>query len=180
MRGQSNFFRLGAINLIAIILIGLFSSLGETSKKEKKEHETTPIKETKVSFHEHLHAAKERKKRSELLFPSLISYIVAIIIFFIFKTDGASQEIILIFAVIIGFVVFILMTLLFKHRINKRFRALVGTKIYLVLLIISLVFTAYDYYQVHKDYSASFQDYLAQNFLGQEMIPTDGYVFTGE
>ncbi|MEI6118327.1 MAG: hypothetical protein WCP92_03645 [bacterium] len=47
-------------------------------------------------------------------------------------------------------------------------------------MIVSLVFTAYDYYQVHKDFNATFQDYIAQNFLGEERIPTDGYVFTGE
>ncbi|MEI7563945.1 MAG: hypothetical protein WCJ39_10360 [bacterium] len=69
---------------------------------------------------------------------------------------------------------------MFKHRITKRFWSLVGTKLYLILLIVSLALTAYDYYQVHKDFNATFQDYIAQNFLGEERIPTDGYVFTGE
>jgi hypothetical protein len=86
----------------------------------------------------------------------------------------------LVFALVLGFIVFLSLTFIFKHRITKSFRALLGTKIYLILLIVSIALTAYDYYQVHKEFNASFQDYIAQNFLGQETIPTNGYVFTGE
>jgi hypothetical protein len=61
---------LGGINLIAIILIGLLYNTidgGEEVKKEHKEHEPAPVKEAKVSFHDHFHAAiKERNKKSEL------------------------------------------------------------------------------------------------------------------
>ncbi len=184
LRGQANFFRLGGINLIAIILIGLLYNTidgSEELKKEHKEHEPTPVKEAKVSFHDHFHAAiKERNKKSELWFPAIISFLLTIILFSIFVWDTNSKVVILVFSLVIGFIVFIVLTLLFKHRITKKFRALIGTKIYLILLVISLGLTAYDYYQVHQNYSASFQDYLAQNFLGQETIPTDGYIFTGE
>lgn len=175
---------MGGINLIAIILIGLLYNTidgSEEVKKEHKEHEPMPVKEAKVSFHDHFHAAiKERKKISELAFPAIISFLLTIILFSIFVWDTNSKIVIFVFSLVIGFIVFIVLTLLFKHRITKRFRALIGTKIYLILLVISIALTAYDYYQVHQNYSASFQDYLAQNFLGQETIPTDGYVFTGE
>ena len=43
-----------------------------------------------------------------------------------------------------------------------------------------MAFTALDYYTVYHNYSASVQDYIAQNFFGKETIPTDGYVFTGQ
>jgi len=85
-----------------------------------------------------------------------------------------------VFALSLGFIVFISLTLIFKHRITKSFRQLFGTKIYIILFIISIALTAYDYSNIHKDYQASFQDYLAQNFLGQDKIPTDEYVFTGK
>jgi hypothetical protein len=93
---------LAAINLIAIVLIGLFSaSSSEESKKENKEHENAPIKEAKVSFHDHLRAAvKERKKKSELIFPAIISFIAAIIIFFIFQHNSAI-EVMILFSLII-------------------------------------------------------------------------------
>ncbi|MEI7557971.1 MAG: hypothetical protein WCJ45_03980 [bacterium] len=73
-----------------------------------------------------------------------------------------------------------MLTLIAKHRFTKRFRSLIGTKLYLIFLLVSIALTAYDYYQIHQDYNASIQDYLAQNFLGEERIPTDGYVYTGE
>ncbi len=112
--------------------------------------------------------------------PAIISFAVAIIIFFMFQYNSGAIEIMLLFALVLGFIVFMSLTLIFKHRITKSFWALTGTKIYLILLIISLVLTAYDYYQVHKEYQSSFSDYIAQNFLGQDRIPTDGYIFTGE
>lgn len=185
LRWQANFFRLGAINLIAIILIGLLYNTVEGEKKETHEHEKKPetTKEAAVSFHDHFRAVvKERKKKSELVFPTVISLIVAIIMFFIFQytTKGAAIEVILLFALVLGCIVFILLTLIFKHRIHKWFWALLGTKIYIILLLVSLVLVAYDYYQVHKDLNASLQDYVAQNFLWEERIPIDGYVFTGE
>lgn len=86
----------------------------------------------------------------------------------------------LLFALVLGFIIFLSLTLIMKHRITKSFRTLLGTKIYLILLICSLIFTAYDYYQVHQEFNASLQEYISQNFLGQEILPTDGYVFTGE
>ncbi|MFA6256542.1 MAG: hypothetical protein WC606_05225 [Candidatus Absconditabacterales bacterium] len=181
LRGQANFFRLAAINLIAIVLIGLFSaSSSEESKKENKEHENAPIKEAKVSFHDHLRAAvKERKKKSELIFPAIISFIAAIIIFFIFQHNSAI-EVMILFSLIIGFIVFTVLTGIFKHHVTKGFWSLIGTKIYIILLVCSLALTAYGYYQVHQNFNASLGDYIAQNLLGQERIPTDGYVFTGE
>jgi hypothetical protein len=112
--------------------------------------------------------------------PAIISFIIAIVIFFMFQYNSAAIEVMMLFAFILGFIVFLSLTLIFKHRITKSFWALLGTKIYLILLVVSLALTAYDYYQVHKDFNSTFQDYIGQNFLGQERIPTDGYVFTGE
>jgi len=183
LRWQANFFRLWAINLIAIILIGILYNTVEGEKEETQEHEKKPVavKEAKVSFHDHFRAVvKERRKKSELAFPMIVSLIIAIIIFFIFQSNAAAIEVMLLFAFVLGFIVFLSLTLMFKHRITKSFWALIGTKIYLILLICSLALTAYDYYQVHKDFNATFQDYIAQNFFWQERIPTDGYVFTGE
>lgn len=183
LRGQANFFRLGAINLIAIILIGILYNTVEWNTEEHREHKEykEPIKEHKVSFHEQFRAVvKERKKKTELAMPSIISFAVAIIIFFMFLYTSGAVEVMLFFSLILGFIVFLSLTFIFKHRITKSFRALLWTKIYLILLIVSFALTAYDYYQVHKEYQASFSDYIAQNFLGQEKIPTDGYVFTGE
>jgi len=181
LRGQANFFRLAAINLVAIILIGFLYNTVEGSEEHEKNHEKNPVNETKVSFHDHLYAViKERKKKSELVFPMIISLLVTIIIFFVCKLNSGSQAVIFVFALIIGFILFIILTLIFKHRISKKFWALLGTKIYLILLVISIALTAYDYAQVHNEYQASFQDYLAQNFLGQETLPTNEYVFTGE
>jgi len=58
---------LGAINLIAIILIGLLYNTVENEKKEDhQEHEKKQAinKEAKVSFHDQFRAAvKERKKK---------------------------------------------------------------------------------------------------------------------
>ncbi len=181
LRGQANFFRLGAINLVAIILIGILYNTVEGTTEESKELEKKPVKEAKVSFHEHFRAVvKEHKKKPELAFPAIISFIVAIIIFFMFQYNSGSIEVMLVFALVLGFIVFLSLTLMFKHRITKSFRALLWTKIYLILLVCSLALTAYDYYQVHKEFNSSFQDYMAQNFLGEEKIPTNGYVFTGE
>lgn len=182
LRGQANFFRLGAINLVAIILIGmLYNTVEGTNKEETKEHETKPLKEPKVSFHEHFRAVvKEHKKRWELAMPSIISFIIAIIIFFMFQYNTGAIEVMLVFALVLGFIVFISLTFIFKHRITKGFFSLLWTKVYLILLIVSIALTAYDYYQVHKEFNASFQDYMAQNFLGQQILPKDGYVFTGE
>ncbi|MCX6825087.1 MAG: hypothetical protein NTY80_02570 [candidate division SR1 bacterium] len=183
---QANFFRLGAINLIAIISIGIAISAYDKSKEPQEanvEHErkSVPVKEARASFHDHFRAVvKERKKKSELIFPTIISLIIAIAIFFMLQYSSSAIEVMLLLAFVLGFIVFLSLTLMFKHRITKSFWALVGTKLYLVLLICSLALTAYDYYQVHQDFNASFEDYIAQNFLGQERIPTDGYVFTGE
>ena len=183
LRWQANFFRLAAINLLAIILIGILYNTVEGEKEETREHEKKPevVKEAKVSFQEHFRAVvKERKKKSELVFPFLIGLIVAIIGFFIFPYNSIAIEVVFLCSVIIGFIVFILLTLMVKHRVTKRFWALIGTKIFLILLLCGIAATAYDYYQIHKDFNASIGDYLAQNFLGQSRIPTDGYVFTGE
>lgn len=183
LRWQTNFFRLAAINLVAIILIGILYNTVEGEKEEVREHEKKPevTKESQVSFHDHFRAVvKERKKKSELLFPILISLAIAIAAFFMAQYNGTAREVILLGAVIIWCVVFVLLTLISKHRISKRFRALLGTKIYIVLLLASIVLVAYDYYKVYTNFNASFQDYLAQNILGQEKIPTDWYVFTGK
>lgn len=183
LRNQANFFRLWAINLIAIILIGVVSSALEGGKKEAHEHEKKPVEnhEPKVSFQEHFRAVvKERKKSSELAFPAIISLIAAIAIFFMFQDTSAAREVMALFALVLGFIIFLSLTLISRHRFTKSFRALLGTKIYLILLICSLGLVAYDYYQVNQDFNSSFQDYIAQNFLGEETIPTDGYVFTGE
>ena len=177
---------MGAINLIAIISIGIAISAYDKSKEPQEanvEHErkSVPVKEARTSFHDHFRAVvKERKKKSELIFPTIISLIIAIAIFFMLQYSSSAIEVMLLLAFVLGFIVFLSLTLMFKHRITKSFWALVGTKLYLVLLICSLALTAYDYYQVHQDFNASFEDYIAQNFLGQERIPTDWYVFTGE
>ena len=139
------------------------------------------MKEPSVSFHEHFRSTvKEHKKKSELVMPFIISFVIAIIIFFMFLYNSGAVEAMLLFSLILGFIVFLSLTLIFRHRISKHFWALIGTKIYLILLIVSVALTAYDYYQVYNEYQASFQDYVAQNFLGQDKIPTDGYIFTGE
>ncbi len=181
LRGQANFFWLGAINLVAIILIGiLYNTVEGTTGDESQDHEKKPLKEAKVSFNEHFRSVvKEHKKKSELAFPSIISGIIAIVIFFMFQYNSAAIEVMLVFALVLGFIIFLSLTLIFKHRITKSFRALLGTKIYLILLICSIALTAYDYYQVHKESSTSFQDYIAQNFLGQAQTPSDGNVYTG-
>jgi hypothetical protein len=59
---------LGAINLIAIILIGILYNTVEGEKEEVHEHEKkpviAPVKEAKISFHDHFRTAvKERKKK---------------------------------------------------------------------------------------------------------------------
>lgn len=181
LRGQTNFFLLWAINLVAILLITALYAVAETSPETEKIVEKKPIHESKVAFHDHFHTTiKEHKKRSELAMPAILSFIVAIIIFFMFQYNTWSPEVMLVFALSLGFIVFISLTFIFKHRITKSFRQLFGTKIYIILLIISIALTAYDYSNVQKDYQASFKDYLAQNFLGQDRIPTDGYVFTWE
>lgn len=181
---QTDFFLLGAINLVAIILIGMVYNTVESEKKpETNEHEKKPesVNEPKVSFHDHFHAVtKERKKKSELVFPTIMSLIVVALIFFMYQYKTASIEVMLLLSIIIGFIVFALLTALFKHRIHKHFWRLIGTKIYVILLICSIAFTAYGYYQVYKDFNASIQDYIGQNLLGQERLPTSTYIFTGE
>ncbi len=185
LRGQGTFFRLWAINLVAIVLIGmLYNTVESSGWEEKVEHEkrTAPIvKEAKVAFHDHFRVAvKERKKKSELFFPGIIGAIVGILIYFMFQYNSTATAVILLSAISLGFIVYLWLTLLFKHRITTSFWRLLWTKIYIVALVFGIVLTAYDYYQVYKDYGASFEDYVAQNVLGQERIPTDGYVFTGE
>ena len=183
LRWQANFFRLWAINLVAIILIGLLYTTIEGEKKEPHEHEKKAevVKEATVSFHDHFRAiVKERKKKSELALPVLIGFAMTIIAFFLFPYRGSALEVILLSAVIVGCIVFILLTLIFKHRITKGFWALWWTKIYIILLICCLALTAYNYYQVHQNFNSSFKDYIAQNLLGKATIPTDGYIFTGE
>jgi len=77
LRGQANFFRLGAINLVAIILIGILYKKVDNMTDETKENEKKPIainKEAKVSFHDHFRAViKDHKKKTELAFPAIIS-----------------------------------------------------------------------------------------------------------
>jgi hypothetical protein len=95
---------LAAINLIAIILIGILYNTVEGEKKEIHEHEKKPepSKEPQVSFHDHFHAVvKERKKKSELAFPAIISFIVAIIVFLVFQYSTTAVEVLLLFAVVI-------------------------------------------------------------------------------
>lgn len=184
LREQTNFFRLGAINLLAIIIITLLSgSKKEEKKEEHHHHEKKPeiVNEPKSSFQEHLRAVvKERKKRSELTFPTVISLLVVAFVFFIFPYTTIAFEVRIFCSIIIGFIIFVFLTLSFKHRISKRFWKLFGTKLYILLILASIVWIAYNYYQIHQDFNATIQDYLAQNFLGQERIPTNGFVFTGE
>jgi len=185
LRWQANFFRLWAINLLAIILIALLYSTrewwGEKEEAHHHEKKPEPVNEAKVSFHEHFRAVvKERKKKTELPLPSIISFLVVIFCFFMFPYTSVSLAVIILFSIIIWLLVFIILTLLFKHRITKGFRSLIGTRIYLILLLCSIVFTWYDYYQAYTDYQASIEDYFGQNFLLQDKIPMDGFVYTGE
>lgn len=181
LRGQGNFFRLGAINLVAIILIGILYHTVEGNPDGEKSLEKKPVQESKVAFHEHFRTTiKEHKKKTELLFPAIIGFLITVVIFFMLQYNSGSIEAMLVLALVLGFIVFLSLTMIFKHRITKSIRSLIGTKIYLILLIISIALTAYDYYQMHKEFDATFQDYIAQNFLGQERIPTGGYIFTGE
>ena len=133
LRWQMNFFRLSAINLLAIVLIGIFYNTTEGTKEESHHHERKPepINEPKVSFHEHFRAVvKERKKKTELPFPTIISLLVAILFFFMFPYTNIAPVVVALFSLIIGFVLFIILTLIFKHRITKRFRALVWTRVF--------------------------------------------------
>lgn len=185
LRWDTRFFRLAAINLLAIILIALLYSTIEWSEKEEVHHherKPEPINEPKVSFQEHFRTVvKERKKRSELPFPSIISLLVGTLFFLMFPTTTPiSEAMIALFAVVIGFVIFIILTLIFKHRITKWFWRLIGTRLYILLLIWAIGLTAFDYYQAYNDYQVTIRDYLAQNLLGEEMMPSDGYVFTGQ
>jgi len=182
LRWQNNFFLLGGINLLAIILISLFTRSTEGENKEIHEHEKKPevIHETKGSFHEHFRAVvKARKKKSELVFPFVIWLIITVALFLVFQYD-ITTAILLFGSILSGFIVFILLTSIYKHRVSRRFRALIGTWIYIILLLCSIALIAYDYYQVRQNFNASIEDYFAQNVLGQERIPTNGYVFTGE
>jgi multisubunit Na+/H+ antiporter MnhB subunit len=155
-------------------------STTENNKEEIQEHEKKLIKEPQVSFHDHFRTlVKERKKKSELIYPILVSGVVMIIFSLIYYPTISLQPL-LVIALVVGWSIFSLLTLISKHRITKGFWTLIGTKIYLILLVVSLVLTAYDYYQIHRDYDASFEDYVRQTLLGQEKIPTNGYIFTGE
>ena len=167
---------------MAILLISLLQKNNETKPDIEKYHEKKVINEPKITFHEHLRAnvKKEHKKKKELALPTILSLLVALGIFLMFQSTNGSPEIMIVFALSLGFIVFISITFMFKHRITKNFWRLVGTKLYIILLIISIVFTAYDYYQTQKNLGASFQDYIGQNFLGLEKLPTDIYVFTWE
>ena len=140
LRGQANFFRLWAINLVAIILIGILYTTVEGTNEDVKEHEKKPVvinKEAKVSFHDQFRAViKDHKKKSELMSPAIISWIVAIIIFFMFQYNSAAIEVMMLFAFILWFIIFLSLTLIFKHRITKSFWALLGTKIYLMILLV--------------------------------------------
>lgn len=183
LRWEQKFFRLAAINLIAIILISLVNTKIDTEKEETVHHEKKPesLHEPKVTFHDHLQAiVKERKKKSELALPFFLSIAAAIAFFLLSPYDNITLEALVLWASFLGFLIFVVLTLIAKHRFTKRFRSLIGTKLYLIFLLVSIALTAYDYYQIHQDYNASIQDYLAQNFLGEERIPTDGYVYTGE
>lgn len=154
----------------------------ETPSETEKPHEKKTINEATITFHEHLRSktAKERKKKKELALPTIISLLVAAAIFFVFSSNYGSPEIMIVFSLSLGFILFISITFMFKDRISTSFWRLLGTKLYIIFLIVSIAFTAYDYYHTHKDLGASFQDYIGQNLLGQELLPTDGYVFTGE
>ena len=82
----------------------MLSSTVEGEKEKTHEHEKKPevVKEAKVSFHDHFRAvAKERNKKSELVFPTIISLLVAIIIFFMFQSNSAAIEVIALFAVVL-------------------------------------------------------------------------------
>jgi len=181
LRGQTNFFRLGAINLIAILLIWSLYIHTESVTEQEKTIEKKTIHESQVSFHEHFRTPhKEHKKRSELAIPSLLSYVVIIVMFFILHQNIQSSEIVLFIALSLGFIVFLSITYILKHRITKSFLQLFGTKIYIILFSISIFFVAYDYYNTYQIYQSSISEYLSQNILGQEILPNDTYVFTGE
>ncbi len=183
LRWQENFFWLWAINLLAIILIGLLYTTVEWIPEQHKEHKEyeTPVKETKVAFHEQFRSTiHENKKKSELIMPFILSFIVSIFIFFMFQHNSTPIAFVLVFALILGFIVFFGFNFLVKHRITKKFRALLGTKTYLILLFGSLLWTAYDYYQANTQFNVTFQEYIGQNFFGQAKLTTDWYVFTGQ
>jgi len=110
----------------------------------------------------------------------LLSYVVIIVMFFILHQNIQSSEIVLFIALSLGFIVFLSITYILKHRITKSFLQLFGTKIYIILFSISIFFVAYDYYNTYQIYQSSISEYLSQNILGQEILPNDTYVFTGE
>ncbi|MEI6672182.1 MAG: hypothetical protein WCL02_02215 [bacterium] len=168
---------------MAIIIITLLSGTKEDKKEDHHHHEKRPeiVNEPKASFQEHLRAVvKERKKKSELVFPTIISLLVVVFAFIIFPYTTIALEVRIFCSIIIGFIIFLFLTLSFKHRIHKGFWKLIGTRLYMFLLLVSIAGIAYNYYQIHQDFNATIGDYLAQNFLGQERIPTNGFVFTGE
>jgi len=172
---------LGIINLVAIILLSLLSDTNESHAETEKKTDKKPIYENKVAFHENFRATvKEHKRKRELLMPTLVSLLVAVAIYLMFSYNAWSPEIMIFFALCLWFIVFISLTFMFKDRITKSFRALLWTKLYIILLAVSIALTSYDYYQTHKDYQIGFHDYLAHNFLGIEKIPTGDYILEGE
>jgi len=99
LRGQTNFFLLGAINLVAILLIGVLYNTTEKTTDKEKSSEKTHIHENKVAFKDHFRSSiKERKKKKELIMPIIVSLIVAAGIFLLFKIDGVSFAPLFVFA----------------------------------------------------------------------------------
>jgi len=195
LRKESNFFWLGGINLLAIALIGIiYNSIEhhhEDAPEHKPHHEATPehkphheprvLKEPKVIFHNYLYGnTKEQKKKSELYFPFVISFLIIVGIFLLFQYNSTTIETILLFSILLWFIVFITLTLLLKDRFTKWFFALLGTKIYILLFVCSSTLVAYDYHQVNKELPLSFWAYITQNFLGKNPTHSQEYVFTGE
>ena len=89
---------------MAIVLIGMLYSKADGEKAEVHEHEkkSEVINEAKVSFQEHFRAVvKERKKKSELLFPFIVGFIVTIIIFFMFPYNSVAIRVVLLYALIL-------------------------------------------------------------------------------
>ncbi len=180
LRWETNFFWLAGINFLAIMLIALLPARWESTFDKEKTHEPKTVYEPKVGFHETTHSKREKSKQKELVVPTIVSLLVALGIFLIFQTPLASPELMGTFALSIGFIVFVSLTLIWKHRITKKFWKLIWTRLYIVVLLISVAMTAYDYYQVQQTYDITIQDYIWHNFLGQEIIPSDDYLFTGQ
>lgn len=172
LRSEPKFLWLGIINMIAILMLMLLYTDKDTqvAVHDKQKH---IAHENKSHLRESISPLpKERKKTWELVFPSMLSFLTAGIMFGLFASHATSFTLLFLFSLSVGFIVFISLTLLFKYRIHKRFRSLLWTKIYVGVLVVALVFTGYEYYQTFTTHSISLPNYIASSLFWRTLPPS--------